>query len=200
MPSYPNQKTAVIHKEKVVSDFMQIPNKHWMKVNQDLGPFALQVYLYLAKNANGYSFALSQEAAEQEAGIKKTSFHKYVNLLIAEGYLVQRSGNLYDFYETPRERSELRSSPHDGLPSPHDEQQNPQDDLICPQVNKEIDNREINIIDNSIDTLSETHETREIHILMPKGEGEYRPKLQEKIKPFAEFDAEEVKTIANFSF
>ena len=41
------------------------------------------------------------EFAAEEAGIKKTSFHKYVNVLIEKGYLVQKSGNIYDFYEKP---------------------------------------------------------------------------------------------------
>lgn len=47
--------------------------------NKDLEPYGLVLYLYLAGNKDGYDLALSQEAAE-EAGIKKTSFHKYVNV------------------------------------------------------------------------------------------------------------------------
>ena len=59
MPSVPNQKTIVVHKDKVVSDFLQINNAEWMEVNKKFGPYALQLYLYLAKNADGYKFALS---------------------------------------------------------------------------------------------------------------------------------------------
>lgn len=77
-----------------------------MEFNKKYGPYALQIYLYLAKNANNYSLALSQQAAWNEAGIAKTTFHKYVNLLIDEGYLVWRSGNTYDFYETPHKQEE----------------------------------------------------------------------------------------------
>ena len=77
-----------------------------MAVNKRFGPYALQLYLYLAKNADGYTFALSPQAAENEAGITKTTFHKYINLFIAEGYLVQRSGNTYDFYESPHKQQE----------------------------------------------------------------------------------------------
>lgn len=54
-----------------------------MEVNKKYGVYALQLYLYLAKNANDYEMALSQ-AAEAEAGIKKTTFHKYLNLFIQE--------------------------------------------------------------------------------------------------------------------
>ena len=69
-------------------------------------PYGLQVYLYLAGNRDGFTLELSQEAAEREAGIKKTSFHKYVNLMIEKGYLVQRGegSNIYDFYERPQEQ------------------------------------------------------------------------------------------------
>lgn len=66
-----------------------------MNLNKKYGPYALQLYLYLAKNADKYSLALSQEAALKEAGITKTTFHKYITLLIDEGYLVWRSGNTY---------------------------------------------------------------------------------------------------------
>lgn len=98
----PNQKTVIVHREMPVKDFLQIKNENWMEVNKKFTPYGLQVYLYLAKNKDGFNLALSQAAAEEEAGIKKTTFHKYINLFIAEGYLVKRSGNKYDFYETPR--------------------------------------------------------------------------------------------------
>lgn len=57
-------------------------NTGW-KSTRNTGFYALQLYLYLAKNANDYEMALSQ-AAEAEAGIKKTTFHKYLNLFIQE--------------------------------------------------------------------------------------------------------------------
>ena len=96
----PNQKTVIVHREMPVKDFLQIKNENWMEVNKKFTPYGLQVYLYLAKNKDGFNLALSQAAAEEEAGIKKTTFHKYINLFIAE-----RSGNKYDFYETPRKQT-----------------------------------------------------------------------------------------------
>lgn len=118
-----------------------------MELNKQLGPYALQLYLYLAKNADNYNLALSQQAAENEAGIKRTTFHKYVSLLIEEGYLVQRGGNTYDFYETPQFReTEEAEPPHDENACAWDEQENPSDDLRssrksteCSQFNREID-------------------------------------------------------------
>lgn len=101
--TYPNQKTIIIHKDYPKSNFLQISNDHWMEINKQFSPYGLQLYLYLAKNADNYQLALSQAAAEVEAGIKRTSFNKYLKMLIDKGFLVWRSGNTYDFYETPHE-------------------------------------------------------------------------------------------------
>ena len=131
----PNQKTVIIHKQKPDKDFLQIKNSHWMEVNKQLGPYALQLYLYLAKNADNYQFALSAQAAENEAGIRRTSFHKYLNLLIAEGYLVKRNGNTYDFYEVPqggqtKSQSEQGCSSHDFTSSQEEQDCSPDDTKI----------------------------------------------------------------------
>ena len=50
----------------------------------------LAVLLYLASNLNDYQFALSPAAAEAEAGIRSTTFHKYFRLLEIEWYLMWR--------------------------------------------------------------------------------------------------------------
>lgn len=63
----PHQRAVAIHKVKQEKDFLQIKNSHWMEFNKKYGPYALQLYLYLAKNADGYEFALSQKTAEKEA-------------------------------------------------------------------------------------------------------------------------------------
>lgn len=56
-----------------------------------------------------------QNEDRQEATIRRTTFHTYVNLLIKKGYLVPSKGNCYDFYETPQERSAGTPPPnHDG--------------------------------------------------------------------------------------
>ncbi len=116
MATVPNQRIAVIHREKCERDFLQIKKENWFAANKDLEPYGLQVYLYLAGNRDGFNLELSQEAAEREAGIKKTSFHKYVNLMIAKGYLVQRGegSNLYDFYEKPQEAKKKAAVPSGG--------------------------------------------------------------------------------------
>lgn len=134
-----------------------------MEVNKKYGPYALQLYLYLAKNASGYEMALSQAAAETEVGIKKTTFHKYLDLFIREGYLVKRNGNTYDFYEVPckQKEEEAERSPCDKHGNSQNDAKNlPHESLSsvnvqeCAWDNKEIDNRYTNNTDNAKDSLS----------------------------------------------
>ena len=155
-----------------------------MAVNKRFGPYALQLYLYLAKNADGYTFALSPQAAENEAGITKTTFHKYINLFIAEGYLVQRGRNTYDFYESPREQQEEKQKmgePRGGQTCsqdkpqnlPHERRSSPET-AKPPQGNREIDNRYTNKTDKKTDSSQpqkareELYPVREIHIRPPE--------------------------------
>ncbi len=109
MATVPNQKIIKIHRDMPAEkegNFLLIKKSNWFAANKDLEPYGLQIYLYLAGNKDGFNLELSQEAAEREAGIKKTSFHKYVKRLIEKGYLVQRKegSNIYDFYEMPQEK------------------------------------------------------------------------------------------------
>ena len=79
-----NQKVIHIHKPSYTCDFLQIGNEEWQAVSTDkknLGRTALQLYLYLAANANGYQFALSQQAVENAVGIGRTSYDKYLKRL-----------------------------------------------------------------------------------------------------------------------
>ena len=64
---------------------------------------ALGLFIYLASNANGYKFALSQQAVYTETGIEKDAYQNAVNFLIAKGYLVQQGdgSNFYVFHEMP---------------------------------------------------------------------------------------------------
>ena len=161
MATAPNQRKVIIHREKCERDFLQIKKENWFAANKDLEPYGLQVYLYLAGNRDGFTLELSQEAAEREAGIKKTSFHKYVNLMIEKGYLVQRGegSNIYDFYERPQElkkkatkpsgeqvslqseSAQENHDPSDELLSLLSESDNSQGDSVSSQRSKEIYNK-----------------------------------------------------------
>ena len=113
---FANQKWIKVHKEPVTRDFLQISNQEWMKVNKELSPYGLQLYLYLAANANGYEFALSPQDAREQAGICRTSFYEYLRKLETHGYLVWRHTNTYDFYTVARPADE-RTDPdnHDPM-------------------------------------------------------------------------------------
>ena len=103
--TFPNQKMVIIHRDRPQSDFLQISNEHWMEFNKKYGPFALQLYLYFAKNADNYSLALSQQAAKNEAGITKTTvtrqqmvtlLYRYAKLL---GYGISKGDPLTDYVD-----------------------------------------------------------------------------------------------------
>lgn len=57
--SFPNQRTIKIHKSPLSKDFLGINNEVWQTACRDLRPHAFVLYLYLAANANGYTFFLS---------------------------------------------------------------------------------------------------------------------------------------------
>lgn len=146
----PNQKVVHVNRQKCDKNFLQISKENWYAANKDLSPYGLQLYLYIAGNKDGFDLALSQEAAEQEAGIKKTTFHSYVKTMIDKGYLVPRkeNSNIYDFYEVPKREEDKKAVPPSELKSLRDEQnslpdepQNSQGGLTGSQRNKEIYNK-----------------------------------------------------------
>ncbi len=98
----PNQRVINIHREKVSVDFLGIQNLNWQAAARDLGAHALMLYLYLASNADGYNLALSPSAIRQAIGMPRSTYHDQFTKLVEKGYLVQGSGNSFDFYEKPQ--------------------------------------------------------------------------------------------------
>jgi len=176
--SYPHQKMVCVHKPKVKERFLQISNEEWMEANKTLSPYGLQLYLYLASNRDDYEFALSPADAELRAGIKNTSFHKYMKRLEEEGYIVWRHGNTFDFYTSPRDPKE-RTHPDDhseyiNFEETSNEVENSLDGMtesalrstlssdeggasylvsVSSQSNREIDNRYIDKTESGIDNI-----------------------------------------------
>ena len=148
----PNQKVVHVNRQKCDKNFLQISKENWYAANKDLEPYGLQLYLYIAGNRDGFDFALSQEAAEREAGIKKTSYHKYVNLMIEKGYLVPRkeNSNVYDFYEVPKRKEDKEAVSPCELNSLPDGNDDLRGRLVTSQGNKEIYNNTYNLIDKNI--------------------------------------------------
>ena len=62
------------------------------------------LYLYLAANADGYNLALSPAAIRQAIAMPRSTYQDQFVKLIDRGYIVQESGNVYNFYETPQPR------------------------------------------------------------------------------------------------
>ena len=148
----PNQKVVHVNRQKCDKNFLQISKENWYAVNKDLGPYGLQLYLYIAGNRDGFDFALSQEAAERDAGITKTTFHKYVKVLIEKGYLVPRkeNSNIYDFYEVPKRKEDKEAVSPCELKSLPDGNDDLRGSLVTSQGNKEIYNNTDNLIDKNI--------------------------------------------------
>ena len=100
--TYPNQRVVNIHREAVKSDFLGIKNQNWQAAARDLGAHALLLYMYLAANADGFNLALSPAAVRQATGMPRSTYQDQFIKLIDKGYLVQGSGNVYNFFETPQ--------------------------------------------------------------------------------------------------
>jgi len=145
----PNQRIVRVHRERVTSDFLGIKNENWQAASRELGAHALRLYLYLAANADNYTFALSPAALARDIGMPRSTYHDQFHKLVDLGYLVQTNGNTYDFYEVPR-RSE-NSMTSDGQNSSNSEQIDPPENI---EINK---NTKIDIIntvqEQNIDTV-----------------------------------------------
>ena len=100
--TFPNQRMVRVHRERATSDFLGIKNENWQAASRDLGAHALQLYLYLASNANNYTVALSPVAVRQAIGMARSTYHDQFHKLVDRGYLVPSTGNTFEFYEVPQ--------------------------------------------------------------------------------------------------
>ena len=100
--TYPNQRVIKINRESAKSDFLGIKNENWQAAARDLGAHALMLYLYLSANADGYNLALSPAAVRQATGMPRSTYQDQFTKLMDKGYIVQGSGNGYNFFETPQ--------------------------------------------------------------------------------------------------
>ena len=99
-----NQRTVCVHRERPSADFLGIKNENWKAAARDMSPHALKLYLYLAANADNYTFALSPAAITEEIGMPRSTYHDQFKVLVNKGYLVNTHGNTYDFFEKPQPR------------------------------------------------------------------------------------------------
>ncbi len=102
--SVENQKTIRIEKEQANKDNpYTIYNLNALKFAMlDLKGETFKLWCYLDKNQNGYTFALSKVDALNWGIGSKSSYDRAVKELIEKSYLVNTSGNSYNFYELPK--------------------------------------------------------------------------------------------------
>lgn len=73
-----------------------------------LKPNTFKLWCYMAKNQNNYTFSLSCVDVCNFCKMSKPTYLECVQQLIDVGYLVNTSGNNYDFYEKLPEEEQLQ--------------------------------------------------------------------------------------------
>lgn len=99
----PNQKVVKVNKEPCSKSnlYAAINLKAMEQAAIELDAGAFKLWVYFAKNQNNYNFALSSKDVEETFGMKIKQYNNAVETLIEKKYLVNTSGNNYNFYEVP---------------------------------------------------------------------------------------------------
>lgn len=188
--TFPNQRMIQVHREPIESDFLGIKNENWQAASRDLGAHALRLYLYLAANADNYSFALSPADIRQRIGMPTSTYRDQFLILVDKGYLVQSGNNKFDFYEMPQTRHapiqsedcaphgiDFENATNDGFSQTPTAQDNTAKD-------REINNRDI---EKNTSINNETlYPERVVYITSPIAEGKKRPPEKQEV-PKGEF-------------
>ena len=191
--TFPNQRMVRVHRERAASDFLGIKNENWQAASRDLGAHALQLYLYLASNANNYTVALSPVAVRQAIGMARSTYHDQFHKLVDRGYLVPSNGNTFEFYEVPQAatqtQKEVSANGLDFEENPCRDEQEASVGLSVLPENTEINNMTntpnnsgINIRTDENAVVIQKPQIKEIVISRPVAEGKDRPKPVEQPK------------------
>lgn len=97
MTVYPNQKVVTVFKDECTEDFLQIKNDTWQAACSNLTYSAFKLYLYIASNKNGYTFALSYEAVNDIIPMHRNTYDKCIRELVDMGHLHYVNGNTWHF-------------------------------------------------------------------------------------------------------
>ena len=97
MTIYPNQKFVTVFKEKCEEDFLQVNNISWQNACMKLTYSAFKIYLYMVRNQDGYSFALSYEHLNSIIPMSRKTYDKAIKELKEQGYLYNMSGQAWRF-------------------------------------------------------------------------------------------------------
>lgn len=98
MTSYPNQKLYIINKKIEEGDlFIMLKWEDYCQAARELSPSALNLYMYLAKNKDGYEFFFSSKDYCSTFNVVDKTFRNAKNELTNKGYLRESSNNKVHF-------------------------------------------------------------------------------------------------------
>ena len=101
MATYYNQKLVHINKGTYGSNYLMVGNDEIAYASTILKYGTFKVYLSLAGNVDGLDIGLSRAHITKKYDISERTYKYAVKELSELGYLVQRDGELYDFFVTP---------------------------------------------------------------------------------------------------
>lgn len=104
----PNQKKISVSKEKQGKHTI-LSLEGLSMASRQLSGESFKLWLYLAKNQDGYSFGLSMVDALSWGVGSESSYHRAVKELINKGYL-QKKNNSYIFYEISILNREIKNN------------------------------------------------------------------------------------------
>ena len=112
MITVPNQKIVTVEKEPCSKGnlYAAINLKALEAAAQNLDAGAFKLWIYFAKNQDGYGFALSSKDAKDTFGLGKSQYDTAVKKLISSGYLINIQGNQYIFSEIPAAKEPLHEN------------------------------------------------------------------------------------------
>lgn len=110
MESNPNQRIITTKKEPCSKDniYTAINLDALQKAMKILKPTTFEMWVYLGKNQNNHTFALSKVDCLSWCNFSASTYQSAFKELIETGYLIQSKdgSNHYDFYEIPQEKEE----------------------------------------------------------------------------------------------
>ena len=100
--SYANQKRYHIQKKIEKEDvFIMLPWKDYTAASNELTPAAMKLFMYLAKNQDGYEFWFSSKDYCQTFKLADSTFRKAKKELLDLGYLKESDNNHVYFNTQP---------------------------------------------------------------------------------------------------
>ena len=103
MATIENQKIVIVNKEASDKEhpYSIINLIAEQNAGMTLNGNEFKLWFYIAKNQNGYSFALSKVSFCREMNVSVSTYYRAVDTLIEKGYLIQKEkgSNVYCFYE-----------------------------------------------------------------------------------------------------